>query len=85
MSVHLYVLAADGFPMEKTLCHRRASDHYRVLVQRRANLISADLEGTMENKNNIKFEIDKLNLYYGSFQALKEISMDHIEETGSLR
>lgn len=29
----------------------------------------------MENKNNIKFEIDKLNLYYGSFQALKEISM----------
>ncbi len=39
----------------------------------------------MENKNNIKFEIDKLNLYYGSFQALKEISMDHIEETGSLR
>ncbi|MDD3168304.1 MAG: ATP-binding cassette domain-containing protein, partial [Eubacteriales bacterium] len=25
--------------------------------------------------NDIKFEIEKLNLYYGSFQALKEIDM----------
>ncbi len=25
--------------------------------------------------NDIKFEIDKLNLYYGSFQALQDVDM----------
>lgn len=33
------------------------------------------METNLITEKNIKFEIEKLNLYYGSFQALKEVDM----------